>query len=154
MRAALLVPVKSLDNAKQRLGNAYDQHHRTLLAEAMLRDVLIAVTGVTGRVAVFLVTSDARAEALANEFGFGVIEDRRNESETAAIEMATAWCQSRGYDTTLVEDAHTSGDRTPWGAPPPDQVIAHTNMYWRSQTAPGRSAGTVKAGDVDFLAGP
>jgi len=102
MRAALLVPVKSLDNAKQRLGSAYNQHHRTLLAEAMLRDVLIAVTGVTGRVAVFLVTSDARARTLADEFGFGVIEDRRNESETAAIEMATAWCQSRGYDTTLV----------------------------------------------------
>jgi len=58
----------------------------------------------------------------------------------------------RGYDTTLVEDAHTSGDRTPWGAPPPDQVIAHTNLYWKLQTAPGRTAGTVKAVDVDFHA--
>ena len=102
MRPALLVAVKSLDNAKQRLGNAYDQHHRSLLAEAMLRDVLAAVSEIAERTAVFLVTSDARAEALANEFGFGVIEDRRNESETAAIEMATAWCESRGYDTTIV----------------------------------------------------
>src|SRR3974390_3557122 len=100
MRAALLIPVKSLDNAKQRLGSAYDQRHRTLLAEAMLRDVLTAVSEVAGRVAVFLVTGDARARALADEVGFGVIEDRRNESETAAIEMATAWCQNRGYDTT------------------------------------------------------
>jgi nicotinamidase-related amidase len=57
----------------------------------------------------------------------------------------------RGYDTTLVEDAHTSGDRSAWGAPPPDQVIAHTNLYWKFQTAPGRTAGTVKARDVDFL---
>ena len=102
MRAALLIPVKSLDNAKQRLGSAYDQHHRTLLAEAMLRDVATAVSEVAGRVAVFLVTGDARARALADEFGFAVIEDRRNESETAAIEMATAWCDSRGYDTTVV----------------------------------------------------
>src|SRR3974390_2501883 len=68
----------------------------------MLRDVLIAVTGGTGRGAGFLVTSDARARTGADDFGFGVIEDRRNESETAAIEMATAWCESRGYDTTLV----------------------------------------------------
>jgi nicotinamidase-related amidase len=45
----------------------------------------------------------------------------------------------RGYDAILVSDAHTTGDQTEWGAPPPDQVIAHTNLYWTDQTAPGRS---------------
>ena len=44
----------------------------------------------------------ARAQAMATEFGFLVIEDTRNESETAAIEMATAWCEQQGYDTTIV----------------------------------------------------
>ena len=56
----------------------------------------------------------------------------------------------RGYDTTLVGDAHTTEDQTAWGAPPPDQVIAHTNLYWTYQTAPGRTAGVVMAMDVDF----
>ena len=56
----------------------------------------------------------------------------------------------RGYDATLVSDAHTTGDQTEWGAPPPDQVIAHTNLYWKYQTAPGRKAGTVETKDVDF----
>jgi nicotinamidase-related amidase len=56
----------------------------------------------------------------------------------------------RGYDATLVGDAHTTEDLTAWGAPPPDQVIAHTNLYWADQTAPGRTAGTVKTDDVDF----
>ena len=56
----------------------------------------------------------------------------------------------RGYDTTLVSDAHTTGDQTQWGAPPPDQVIAHTNLYWTDQTAPGRSAGTASAADVEL----
>jgi nicotinamidase-related amidase len=56
----------------------------------------------------------------------------------------------RGYDATLVSDAHTTGDKTAWGAPPPDQVIAHTNLYWTYQTAPGRTAGTVETMDVDF----
>ncbi|MGO9853894.1 MAG: isochorismatase family protein [Acidimicrobiales bacterium] len=56
----------------------------------------------------------------------------------------------RGYDTTLVGDAHTTEDQTAWGSPPPDQVIAHTNLYWSDQTAPGRTAGVVKAMDVDF----
>ena len=56
----------------------------------------------------------------------------------------------RGYDATLVSDAHTTNDRTAWGAPPPDQVIAHTNLYWTYQRAPGRTAGSVKTKDVDF----
>ncbi len=56
----------------------------------------------------------------------------------------------RGYDATLVSDAHTTEDHTEWGAPRPDQVIAHTNLYWTYQTAPGRTAGTVETKDVDF----
>ena len=58
----------------------------------------------------------------------------------------------RGYDATLVSDAHTTEDHTAWGAPPPEQVIAHTNLYWTYQTAPGRSAGTVETKDVNFAA--
>jgi nicotinamidase-related amidase len=56
----------------------------------------------------------------------------------------------RGYDATLVSDAHTTEDQTKWGAPPPDKVIAHTNLYWKYQTAPGRTAGTVETKDVEF----
>ena len=56
----------------------------------------------------------------------------------------------RGYDATLVSDAHTTEDLTEWGAPPPDMVIAHTNLYWGNHTAPGRTAGTVATEDVDF----
>jgi nicotinamidase-related amidase len=56
----------------------------------------------------------------------------------------------RGYDATLVSDAHTTEDQSAWGAPSPDQVIAHTNLYWTYHKAPGRTAGTVKTSDVDF----
>jgi nicotinamidase-related amidase len=56
----------------------------------------------------------------------------------------------RGYDATLVSDAHTTEDLSPWGAPPPDKVIAHTNLYWTNHKAPGRTAGTVETKDVDF----
>jgi nicotinamidase-related amidase len=56
----------------------------------------------------------------------------------------------RGYDVFLVSDAHTANDQTAWGAPPPQQVIAHTNLYWTYQRAPGRTAGTVKTDAVDF----
>ncbi|HEX3226762.1 MAG TPA: cysteine hydrolase family protein [Gaiellaceae bacterium] len=58
----------------------------------------------------------------------------------------------RGYDATLVSDAHTTEDLSPWGAPPPELVIAHTNLYWGNHAAPGRTAGTVESKDVDFNA--
>jgi nicotinamidase-related amidase len=56
----------------------------------------------------------------------------------------------RGYDATLVADAHTTSDYTDYGAPPPDKVIAHTNLYWRYHAAPGRAAGTVETAEVEF----
>lgn len=60
----------------------------------------------------------------------------------------------RGYDATLVGDAHTTEDQTAWGAPPPGQVIAHTNLYWAYHSAPGRTAGTVETKAVDFGGAP
>jgi nicotinamidase-related amidase len=70
----------------------------------------------------------------------------------------TDWCVrstlhgalARGYDAILVSDAHTTEDQTAWGAPTPDKVIAHTNLYWAYQAAPGRTAGTVDSKDVGF----
>lgn len=56
----------------------------------------------------------------------------------------------RGYDVTLVADAHSTEDLTGWGAPPPELVIAHTNLYWENQSAPGRTAGVVKTSEVTF----
>lgn len=59
---------------------------------------------------------------------------------------------TRGYDATLVADAHTTEDLTRYGAPSPDLVIAHTNLYWHRQSAPGRRGGTVRASEVTFPA--
>jgi len=59
---------------------------------------------------------------------------------------------ARGYDALLVGDAHTTDDYSQYGMPAADKVIAHTNMYWQYQTAPGRSMGVVTADEVDFKA--
>ncbi|WP_433603010.1 isochorismatase family protein [Nocardia sp. CA-135953] len=56
----------------------------------------------------------------------------------------------RGYDVTLVSDGHTTFDKSRWGAPSPEQVIDHTNLYWRYQTAPSRTAAVVAAKEVTF----
>ncbi|MFM2104177.1 MAG: hypothetical protein RL006_344 [Chloroflexota bacterium] len=59
---------------------------------------------------------------------------------------------TRGYDVTLVGDAHTTEDMSEWGAPPPDVLIKHTNMYWSFQSAPGRTARVSPTEAVDFSA--
>jgi nicotinamidase-related amidase len=59
----------------------------------------------------------------------------------------------RGYDVTLVGDAHTTEDLREYGAPPPDQVIAHTNLYWQWQSAPGRRGETIDTAKVSFADG-
>jgi nicotinamidase-related amidase len=56
----------------------------------------------------------------------------------------------RGYDATLVADAHTTEDLTEYGAPTPDLVIAHTNLYWGFSGAPGRTAVAVATAEVSF----
>lgn len=97
----ILIPVKNLANAKQRLGGVLDQSVRTELACAMLTDVLQAVVEY-GCDDVSLVTSDPFAFEQASRHAFDVIADDSNTSETDAIEMATRVCVSRGIGSTLV----------------------------------------------------
>jgi nicotinamidase-related amidase len=92
---------------------------------------------------------DTSLETVLSDLGVGRL---------VVVGAQTDWCVrstlhgalARGYDATLVSDAHTTEDQTAWGSPPPDKVITHTNLYWAYQTAPGRTAGTVDSKDVDF----
>ena len=92
---------------------------------------------------------DTPLEAVLSELGVGRLVVVGAQTD-ACIRSTLHGALVRGYDTTLVGDAHTTEDQTAWGAPPPEQVIAHTNLYWRYQTAPGRTAGTVETKDVEF----
>lgn len=98
----LLIPVKNLTNAKQRLASVLDQSDRTKLAHAMLWDVFSTIAQWKNRPEVGIVTSDDYAQTLADEFNFEIIPDTSNVSETDAIEKATRVCEERGIKSTLV----------------------------------------------------
>jgi 2-phospho-L-lactate guanylyltransferase len=98
----ILVPVKNLATAKQRLAPVLDPASRTALAQAMLSDVLEGLAAWSRRPPVGVVTSDPFALELARQLRFSVIEDHANRGETDAIEIATRICESRGVDRTLV----------------------------------------------------
>jgi len=98
----ILVPVKNLSAAKQRLAAVLDQPARTELAQAMLQDVVATLAAWARRPACALVTSDPFAIELAKQYDFEIIPDPANPGETGAIEMATRLCIERGLDSTLV----------------------------------------------------
>jgi nicotinamidase-related amidase len=57
---------------------------------------------------------------------------------------------TRGCDTVLVSDVHTTEDYSDYGLPPADKVIAPNNQYWRWHGGPGREAEMVEAAEVSF----
>jgi 2-phospho-L-lactate guanylyltransferase len=117
----ILVPVKNLSTAKQRLAAVFDQTARTKLAQAMLHDVVEAIAAWARRPACALVTSDPFAIELAQRYHFEIIPDPANPGETGAIDMATRLCVLRSIDSTLVIPA----DIPLIQASELDQILAH-----------------------------
>jgi len=100
----ILVPVKNLAHAKQRLSSILSPEQRLALAQAMCEDVLQTLARWQSRPSVAVVTSDSFARDLAARFHFEVVADD-NSGETSAIEMATVLCRERGANSTLVVPA-------------------------------------------------
>lgn len=98
----ILVPVKNLADAKQRLSPVLAAEQRFALAAAMLEDVLDALALNERRDKVAVVTGDTHARACAQSRSLQVIEDGENPGESGAIEMATRVCCRRGAEHSLV----------------------------------------------------
>ncbi|MGY0499092.1 isochorismatase family protein [Nocardia sp. FBN12] len=92
---------------------------------------------------------DTQLEALLAAVGVGHLIVTGAESD-ACVRSTIHGAFVRGYDVTLVADAHTTGDKSRWGAPKPEDVIAHTNLYWQFQQAPGRTAAVRRTEELDF----
>jgi len=139
----ILVPVKNLRDAKQRLSALLSPEERFALAQAMCEDVLQELARWQSRPAVAVVTSDPFARDLAARFDFEIMADD-NTGETRAIEMATAVCRERGAASTLVVPADIPlmesaelqkiTDSAPAGGAVlvPDAAGRGTNAAWRS----------------------
>ena len=94
---------------------------------------------------------DTSLESVLSDLGVGRLVVTGAQTD-ACVRSTLHGAFTRGYDALLVSDAHTTEDLSEWGAPAPELVIAHTNLYWNHQDAPGRTAGTVETKDVDFAA--
>ncbi|MQY38276.1 Peroxyureidoacrylate/ureidoacrylate amidohydrolase RutB [Streptomyces sp. RB17] len=92
---------------------------------------------------------DTDLESVLTERGVGRLLVTGAQSDFC-IRSTLHGALARGYDATLIADAHTTEDLTEYGAPAPEQVIAHTNLYWSGQHAPGRRGGIINTDEVTF----
>lgn len=103
MRAGLWVvmPVKNLEDAKQRLASVLDGGERRALFRAMLEDVLSTLSRCPGLAGVAMVTRDPQARALAARYGARVLEEDANRGHTFASTFGAQVLASEGVSGML-----------------------------------------------------
>ncbi|MBL8291551.1 MAG: 2-phospho-L-lactate guanylyltransferase [Bryobacterales bacterium] len=99
-----IIPIKDLYNGKTRLSPVLSPPERALLIEAMVDDVLSAFAEYAG-MRVLIVTGDPRVAAKAEGLGMETLMEEVCQSETAAVEAATAHAIEQGAGGTLVVPA-------------------------------------------------
>lgn len=98
---ALLLPIKDLRNAKQRLAAVLTPDERFGLAQAMLADTIQAVCGVNRANRIFVVTNYEPAMETAAKFRWEVLREEHQVSESASVDLASRLCAERGVTALL-----------------------------------------------------
>jgi 2-phospho-L-lactate/phosphoenolpyruvate guanylyltransferase len=97
-----MVPVKRFDQAKQRLKGVLDSAGRAALAAAMLGDVLEQLSGTAGIGGVLVVTSDAEATAIAENFGAAALTDPADSGVNDAVVRGLSKLSSLGASAAVI----------------------------------------------------
>jgi 2-phospho-L-lactate guanylyltransferase len=98
---ALLLPIKDLRNAKQRLAGVLTPEERFTLAHAMLADTMRAVRGVLQAERIFVVTNYEPAMRAARENGWQILPEEQQVSESFSVDSASRQCQQCGITAVL-----------------------------------------------------
>ncbi|CAN7431722.1 cysteine hydrolase family protein [Microbacterium sp. LjRoot45] len=69
----------------------------------------------------------------------------------ACIRSTLHGALTRGYDVTLVSDAHTTEDLRQWGSPiSPEQAVGYANLYWSFSRTPDAAGDVTPTAEVAF----
>jgi len=98
----LLIPVKNLDFANERLSSVLNQEDRTALAYEMLKDVFEAASKSTLPDKIIVVTLDKKAMHMADKLDFAIINEENQESESSSVDYALKVCKEMGAESVLV----------------------------------------------------
>ncbi len=179
MATIAVLPVKSFGRAKQRLHEGMPARWRRELAEAMVTDVLAALSAVRGLDRVIVVTGDFAAVKLAQAAGVAIVHDPEEAGQSAAallgIEAAEGadrvllvpgdcpallpaevegllTAESAPRAVTIVPDRHGQGTNALLIAPPDALVPAFGLGSFARHAARARAAGAeVKVASLPSL---
>jgi 2-phospho-L-lactate guanylyltransferase len=98
---ALLLPIKDLTHAKQRLAGVLTPEERFALAQAMLADTIRAVCGVRRASKIFVVTNYSPAMLVAEQNGWEILREELQISESVSVDAASRQCERRGITAVL-----------------------------------------------------
>ncbi|MDW8270293.1 MAG: 2-phospho-L-lactate guanylyltransferase, partial [Anaerolineae bacterium] len=105
-RLAVIVPMKPLTLAKQRLRPALDEAARVALARRMLEHVLATVQASGVADLALLISADAGVRDLAQAFGFRPLAESTLDAAPVgyneAVRQAIRWARGQGATTALV----------------------------------------------------
>lgn len=98
---ALILPIKDLKHAKQRLAGVLAPEERMAFMRAMMEDTFAAVRGVRRAERVFVVTNYAPAMRAAEEAEWEILREEGQVSESASVDAASRICAARGVTALL-----------------------------------------------------
>ncbi|MEA2824214.1 MAG: 2-phospho-L-lactate/phosphoenolpyruvate guanylyltransferase [Alphaproteobacteria bacterium] len=98
---AVLIPVKSFAQSKQRLAPYYSAADRAALAASLCEDFFHIVAEARGIDRVFVVSQEPRALAWARERGWETIVETAQISESHSVDAASRQCAEQGVDVLL-----------------------------------------------------
>jgi len=101
MKPWVILPVKEMAGAKQRLSPLLSPAERIALMQVMLRDVLMALSAAQGLAGIAVVTLDPFAQALAEAHGARIITEGAGEGHTGAVTTAASVLQAEGVAAIL-----------------------------------------------------
>jgi 2-phospho-L-lactate guanylyltransferase len=99
VNAVVLVPVKDHKEAKSRLAALLTTGERTMLVQTMFEDVAGALVHVPSQVAV--VTNCAEAAQRAEQFGWRILWESRQVSESVSVDEASVLLKCEGIESVL-----------------------------------------------------
>jgi 2-phospho-L-lactate guanylyltransferase len=97
----ILIPVKDLSRAKQRLSGLLTQEERTRLAWMMLETTFAAAAKVTNIDRIAVVSLYPQAIALADKYGMEIIIETEQVSESASVDFGSKELMKRGASSVL-----------------------------------------------------
>ncbi len=92
----IILPIKNLDQAKQRLSSGLSEAERRTLFQTMLEDVLTTLQGVRGKSGILIVSGEAKARELAKRFGADLLDEPENTGQSDAVQRGVERVKALG----------------------------------------------------------